>query len=182
MIREAAREDVPAILDIYNEAVVNSTASYDLAPVTLEDRLAWFDEKTAHGWPILVAVEDGEVVGWGTYGPFRAKPGYRFTVEHSVYVKAGRRGGGLGKRLLSALIERARAEGRHVLIAGVDAENEASLRFHETLGFERVAHFREIGRKFGRWLDLVFLQLLLEDAQAESSNPVSSHSSARSLD
>ncbi|PYE56635.1 GNAT family N-acetyltransferase [Deinococcus yavapaiensis] len=176
MLRLATREDVPAILEIYNDAVVNSTASYDLAPVSLEDRLAWFDEKTGHDWPILVAIEDGDVIGWGTYGPFRAKPGYRFTVEHSVYVKAARRGGGIGTELLRALIERARSEGRHVMIAGVDAHNEASLRFHEALGFKRVAHFREIGRKFGRWLDLVFLQLLLEDAKAESSASVSSDS------
>ncbi|NTY02152.1 GNAT family N-acetyltransferase [Deinococcus sp. JMULE3] len=160
-VRAAARADVPAITDIYNHAVEHTTASYDLEPVTLESRLDWFDEKTAHGWPVWVAVSGEEVVGWATFGPFRAKPGYRFTAEHSVYVRDGLRGQGVGGALMLPLIEEARARGLHSLIGGVDAENAGSLAFHERLGFTPVAHFRQVGHKFGRWLDLVFVQRLL---------------------
>ena len=100
-------------------------------------------------------------MGWATFGPFRAKPGYRFTAEHSVYVRDGLRGRGVGRALMLPLIAEARARGLHSLVGGVDAGNAGSLAFHERLGFERVAHFREVGHKFGRWLDLVFLQLPL---------------------
>jgi phosphinothricin acetyltransferase len=113
------------------------------------------------GYPVLVAVEEGVVVGFASFGDFRASPGYRYTVEHSVHVRAGRRGSGLGQALMLPLIARARALGKHVMMAGVDADNAGSIRFHERLGFERVGHLREVGYKFGRRLDLVFLQRLL---------------------
>jgi L-amino acid N-acyltransferase len=171
-IRTAARADVPAILDIYNEAVMNTTASYDLEAVSLESRLSWFDDKQASRRPVWVigrgvSGEGGEVLGWSTYGDFRAKPGYRYSAEHSVYVAAQARGQGLGRLLMAPVIEHARAAGIHVLIGGVDASNAASIGLHLSLGFEQVAHFRQVGRKFGRWLDLAFLQLLLDGGERE---------------
>ena len=162
-VRLATRADVPAILDIYNEAVLNTTASYDLEPVSLASRLEWFDEKTEHGHPVFVAERGDEVLGWAAYGPFRAKPGYRYSAEHSVYVAAGSRGQGLGRALMRPVIEHARAAGMHVLIGGVDASNAASIGLHLSLGFEQVAHFRQVGRKFDRWLDLAFVQLVLDE-------------------
>ena len=167
LIRPATREDVPALLDIYNWAVLNTTASYDHAPVSLEERQRWFDEKRAGGWPVLVAEDAGRVLGWSTYGPFRAKVGYRHSVEHSVYVAPEVQGRGLGSALLTPLIEGARAEGRHVMIAGVDAENALSLRFHERHGFRPVGRFSQVGHKFGRWLDLIFLERRLDDGPPE---------------
>ncbi|ASN81486.1 GNAT family N-acetyltransferase [Deinococcus ficus] len=161
-LRPAVHADLSAILEIYNHAVVHTTASYDLEPVTLASREAWFAHKQAGGWPVLVAVEGGEVTGWATYGPYREKAGYARTVEHSVYVREGHRGAGTGRRLMEALIAQAGADGLHVMIGGVDADNAASIAFHERLGFERVAHLKQVGRKFDRWLDLVFLQRLLD--------------------
>ena len=166
-VRPATRADVPAILDIYNHAVLHTTASYDLEPVSLQSRLEWFDHKQAGGWPVLVAVGGGEVGGWATFGPFREKPGYRFTAEHSVYVRGGLRGQGLGRALLETLIVEAHGRGLHTLIGGVDADNAGSIAFHGRLGFTQVAHFRQVGHKFGRWLDLVFLQLTLEHSPPE---------------
>ena len=164
-VRLATRADVPAILGIYNEAVLNTTASYDLEPVSLESRLAWYDEKQEHGRPVWVVERSGKVLGWSTYGEFRAKPGYRYSAEHSVYVAATSRGQGLGQALMRPVIEHARAAGMHVLIGGVDASNAASIGLHLSLGFEQVAHFRQVGRKFDRWLDLAFMQLLLDGGE-----------------
>lgn len=113
---------------------------------------------------MLVAVKGEQVVGWSTYGSFRDKPGYRYSVEHSVYVAPDLQGVGVGGALMRPLLRQATHDGHHVMIAGVDAENAGSLRFHERLGFSQVAHFRQVGHKFGRWLDLVFLQCLLEPA------------------
>lgn len=164
-VREARAEDQAAMLAIYNDVVATSTAIFRDTPTTLEERLAWWEARTAQGYPVLVAVEDGEVVGFASFGDFRAWPGYRFTVEHSVHVRADRRGHGIGQALMRPLLARAAALGKHVMIAGVDAANEGSLRFHERLGFERVAHLREVGFKFDRWLDLVFLQRTLDGLQ-----------------
>jgi L-amino acid N-acyltransferase len=166
-VRPAVHADVPAILDIYNHAVLHTTASYDLEPQALETRLVWFDLRMQEGWPVLVAEVGGRVVGWSTYGRFRDKPGYRHTVEHSVYIAPDVQATGLGTALMGPLIEQARQGGYHVMIAGVDADNVGSLRFHERLGFVQVAHFRQVGHKFGRWLDLVFLQLTLEQVEPE---------------
>ena len=161
-VRPATRADVPAILEIYNHAVLHTTASYDLEPQALEARLAWFDLRVQEGWPVLVAAQESRVIGWSTYGRFRDKPGYRRSVEHSVYVAPDVQGAGIGTALMGPLILHARQGGHHVMIAGVDADNAGSLCFHERLGFVQVAHFRQVGHKFGRWLDLVFLQLMLE--------------------
>jgi L-amino acid N-acyltransferase len=160
-IRDAKEADLPGLLEIYNDIIATSTAVYSYTPVTLEDRREWWKARVALGFPVLIAADASGVVGFSTFGDFRAWPGYRFTVEHSVHIRAGLRGRGIGQQLLSALFPRASALGKHVMIAGVDAENTASIRFHERLGFERVAHLREVGFKFDRWLDLVFLQRLI---------------------
>lgn len=161
-IRPALPADLPAILAIYNDAVLHTTASYDLEPNTLAQRSAWYEARISQGLPVLVAEQAGEVVGFGSYGPFRDKPGYRFTVEHSVYVATGRRGQGIGRTLLGELIRLARAASMHAMIGGIDAENEGSLHFHLAMGFVEVARFREVGHKFGRWLDIIFVELILD--------------------
>jgi len=157
-IRDAGEPDLPGLLAIYNDVIATSTAVYSYLPVTLEDRLQWWRTRVASGYPVLVATDQSAILGFATFGDFRAWPGYRFTVEHSVHVRADRRGQGIGKRLVEALFPRAAALGKHVMVAGVDAANAASIRFHERLGFEQVGHLREVGYKFDRWLDLVFLQ------------------------
>jgi L-amino acid N-acyltransferase YncA len=160
-IRDANDDDVPGILAIYNDVIATSTAVYREDPATLDDRQQWFAARRTQGYPILVAADDSDIVGFATYGDFRPWPGYRFSVEHTVHVRADQRGRGVGTALMRVLVERAVDQGKHVMIGGVDADNEASLRFHERLGFERVAHLRQVGFKFGRWLDLVFLQRIL---------------------
>jgi L-amino acid N-acyltransferase len=158
-IRDARAEDVPAILAIYNDVVATSTAIYRDLPTTLEERLNWFHDRVSHGFPVLVAEDDTPaILGFASFGDFRVGTGYRFTVEHSVHVHSGRRGGGIGAALMATLIERAIQAGKHVMVGGVDAANEQSIRFHERLGFERVGHLKQVGYKFDRWLDLVFLQ------------------------
>jgi phosphinothricin acetyltransferase len=161
-IRDAREEDLAGILVIYNDVIATSTAIYTEAASTLDDRRAWWQARVALGYPVLVATDETGIVGFATFGDFRAWPGYRYTVEHSVHVRADRRAHGVGRRLMDALLPRASALGKHVMIAGVDADNAGSLRFHERLGFERVAHFKEVGFKFDRWLDLVFLQRWLD--------------------
>jgi L-amino acid N-acyltransferase len=161
-IRDAIESDLPGLLAIYNEVIATSTAVYSYLPVTLEDRTQWWHARVGQGYPVLVAVNGSGVLGFSTFGDFRAWPGYRFTVEHSVHVRSDSRGQGVGRELVKALFPRATALGKHVMIAGVDAANEASIRFHERLGFEKAAHLREVGHKFDRWLDLVFLQRWIE--------------------
>jgi L-amino acid N-acyltransferase len=160
-IRDAGVDDLPGLLAIYNEVIATSTAIYTEQPATLDDRVTWWNARIAQGYPVLVATDGTGVIGFASFGDFRAWPGYRFTVEHSVHVRADRRGGGVGTALMRVLLARATVLGKHVMIAGVDADNQASLQFHERLGFQRVAHFSQVGFKFGRWLDLVFLQRLL---------------------
>jgi L-amino acid N-acyltransferase YncA len=162
IIREASEHDLPGILAIYNDVIATSTAAYALTPVALEDRRAWLDGRRALGYPVLVADAQSQIAGFASFGDFRAWPGYRYTVEHSVYVAAGRRGGGIGRRLVETLIPIAAGLGKHVMIGGIDADNTPSIAFHRRLGFEQVAHFREVGHKFGRWLDLVFMQRMLD--------------------
>jgi phosphinothricin acetyltransferase len=162
-IRQARDEHLPGILAIYNQVIENSTAVYAFAPVELTDRKAWLEARRERGFPVLVAVEADEVVGFASYGDWRgAWPGYAFTVEHSIHVREGWRGRGVGKVLLTALLEAAIAQGKHVMIGGIDAQNETSLALHRSLGFEMVARFDEVGHKFGRWLDLVFMQRRLD--------------------
>ncbi|MFT7028411.1 MAG: L-amino acid N-acyltransferase YncA [Paracoccaceae bacterium] len=164
-IIDAAEGHVPGILAIYNQVIATSTAIYTEIPATLADRTAWRAARVTAGFPVLVAVEGDEVLGFASFGEWRgAWPGYRLTVEHSVHVRDGLRGKGVGAALMEALIARGRAGGWHVMLASVDADNAGSIKFHERHGFEAVAHFRQVGVKFDRWLDMVFMQLTLDDA------------------
>jgi L-amino acid N-acyltransferase YncA len=160
-LRDAVEGDLPGILAIYNDVIATSTAVYRDDPASLADRLEWFNARRAQAYPILVAAGDSGILGFASYGDFRSWPGYRFSVEHTVHIHAGERGRGVGTMLMQALIARAIAQDKHVMIGGVDADNEPSLRFHERLGFVRAAHLRQVGFKFGRWLDLVFVQRIL---------------------
>jgi len=160
-IRNAEEKDLPAILAIYNDVIVNTTAVYDYEPHTPAMRLAWFNVKKEQGFPVFVAVENGKVLGLSSIGPFRAWAAYQFSVENSIYVAAEARGKGIGKMLMPPIIDAARQLGMHTMLAGIDASNEASIQLHKDFGFEEVAHFKQVGWKFGRWLDLKFLQLII---------------------
>jgi L-amino acid N-acyltransferase len=150
------------ILSIFNEAIVNSTALYDYKPRTADMMQAWFEAKAKGNFPVIgVQGDGGELMGFASFGSFRAWPAYKYSVEHSVYVDARFRGRGVGRRLLEEVIEAARAQGYHVLIGGIDAANKASLALHERLGFTHCGTIRQVGFKFGRWLDLSFYQLIL---------------------
>ena len=161
IIRNATADDLPGILEIYNHAIINTTAVYSEQPHTLDMRLAWYNDRISNGFPVFVAEINGAVAGFSTFGHFRAWPCYRYTVEHSVYVHIDHRGKGLSKLLLQPLIDRAREMGLHAMVAGIDGENEVSYRLHQSFGFAEVAHFKEVGFKFGRWLDLKFMELTL---------------------
>jgi L-amino acid N-acyltransferase len=160
-IRDARETDLAAILAIYNDAVLTTTAVYDYKPRSDEQQAAWFQAKREQNLPVLVAEEGSTITGFASYGPFRPWPAYLHSVENSLYVAPEQRGRGIGSALLPGLIQRAAERGLHTMIAGVDATNEASLRLHAKFGFVRVAQFREVGWKFERWLDLAFLQLML---------------------
>ncbi len=160
-IRYAVENDLPQILAIYNEVIVNTTAVYDYEPHTLAMRQQWFNTKKEQGLPIFVAEEDGNVIGLSSIGPFRAWAAYQYSVENSVYVAAVARGKGAGKLLIPPLIQASKELKMHTIIASIDASNEASLQLHRHFGFEEVAHFKQVGWKFGRWLDLKFLQLII---------------------
>ena len=161
-IRLAAKEDLPGILEIYNDIIMRTTAVYDYHPHTLSMREAWFDAKQKDQLPVFLAEAYGQVLGFSSIGPFRAWAAYQYSVENSIYVAAGMRGKGIGRLLLEPLVEAAKQRKLHTIIAGIDASNEASLKLHQAYGFVEVAHFKEVGFKFGRWLDLKFLQLILD--------------------
>ncbi len=163
IIRPAQASDLPAITEIFNEAGVGTTASYALDPVSVDDRRAWWEQRTAAGFPVLVLEDDGEVVGYASYAQFRPLAGYARTMEHSVYVTSNRRAAGGGRMLMQALIDYARGRGVHVMIGVVDGANEDSLAFHRRLGFEESGRLPEVGRKFDRWLDVVFVTRILDD-------------------
>jgi L-amino acid N-acyltransferase YncA len=163
LIRDAGEEDLPGILAIYNEVMATSTAIFSDRPSTLNERKSWWESRRAQGYPVLVAVDGVSVLGFGSFGDFRSWPGYRYTVEHSVHVAAQVRGRGTGTALVQELLLRATVLGKHVMVAGIDAANTGSIRLHERLGFTQVGLLHEVGRKFDRWLDLVFLQKQLQD-------------------
>jgi len=167
-IRPARREDVPAILEIYNDAVLTTTATYDYEPRTLQHRMQWFDDHQTIGFPIFVAEDDaGQIVGWSALNRYHDRAGYRFTSENSVYIAANSRGQGIGKLLLAPLIESAKQIGLRAIIAVIDAENAASIRLHARFGFVEVGRFPKVGFKFGRWLDVAYMELLLPEPGAE---------------
>jgi len=151
-----------AITDILNEAIINSTALYEYAPRPPERMTAWFETKQAGGHPVIGAMDpQGRLLGFASYGPFRAFPAFKYTVEHSVYVHRDHRGLGVGRQLLGAIVSAAEANGLHAVIGAIDADNGGSIALHESMGFVNVGRLPQVGFKFGRWLDLVLLQRTL---------------------
>ncbi|MPQ70648.1 MULTISPECIES: GNAT family N-acetyltransferase [Pseudomonas] len=162
VIRDAVHADLPAIRDIYNDAVLNTTAIWNEQPVDLGNRQAWFSTRQGQAYPILVIVDSADtVLGYASFGDWRPFEGFRHTVEHSVYVRSDQRGNGLGPQLMAVLIERARDCGKHVMVAAIESGNAASIRLHERQGFTITGQMPQVGVKFGRWLDLTFMQLTL---------------------
>jgi L-amino acid N-acyltransferase YncA len=173
LIRDADHHDLPGILEIHNEAVLNTTAIWDEETVDVEDRREWLEARHRAGYPVLVAVysgeasddddaeSDGRVAGYASYGVWRAKSGYRYTVENSVYVHVDHHRKGIASQLMAELIERARAGSVHVMVASIESGNTTSIALHERFGFRTVAVMPEVGMKFGRWLDMTFMQLTL---------------------
>jgi L-amino acid N-acyltransferase YncA len=168
-IGDAVEADLPGILAIQNHAIAETTAVWSYDPVTLESRIAWLADRRAQGFPVLAARGDGELLGFASYGPFRAWDAYRHTVENSVYVRSDIHRQGVGRLLLSALVERARAQDLHVMIAGIEAGNTASIALHARLGFYEAGRLAQVGAKFGRWMDLVLMQLALSNAPSPSA-------------
>lgn len=165
IIRDAREADLQAITDLYNAWIPTQTITWTETPATYEERAAWFECQCREGLPVLVAEDAEEVVGFTCYEPFRGEgkwPGYRYTAELSIHVREDSWGRGIGRALIEGLVERARAAEIHVLVAAIDGENAASMRFHARLGFVEVARLPETGRKFGRWLDLVLMQRILD--------------------
>lgn len=161
-IRPAQEHDIQTITNIYNDAVLNTTAIWNDTTVTVDDRLAWLHHHQKKNEPVLVITNThNHVLGFATFGPWRSFDGYRHTVEHSVYVNKTQRGQGLGRKLLTALIEEARQRNKHVMVAGIEANNTSSITLHQKMGFVQTALMPQVGIKFDTWLDLIFLQLVL---------------------
>ncbi len=160
-IRNAHEDDLAPILGIYNDVILTTTAVYSEQPHTLKMRQDWYHDRIKNNFPVFVADIEGVVAGFSSFGHFRIWPCYRYTVEISVYVAKGFRGKGISKLLLQSLIDRAREMNIHAVLAGISADNEVSLNLHRSFGFVEVADIKEVGYKFGRWLDLKFLELLL---------------------
>ncbi len=168
LIRDAREDDLPAILSIHNDEILHGTAIWWRDPVDLANRRALLATQRAKSYPYLVAEADGRVAGYASFGEFRPQDGYDRTVETSLYVHPNHRGRGVAAALMPALIEAARHLGKHAMVGGIDATNEASLRLHRRFGFVETGRLPQVGFKFGRYLDLVFMQLLLD---ATSSVP-----------
>jgi phosphinothricin acetyltransferase len=161
-VRAATADDLESILAIYNQSITTTTSVFSYEPHTLAMRRVWLIEKQTDGFPVLVAFEGVEIAGFATYGPFRAWPAYKYTVENSVHVAEAFRRRGVARALMTALVADARQRDYHAIVAGIVSDNDASLALHTSLGFTEVAHFREVGYKFGQWRDLKFMELLLE--------------------
>jgi L-amino acid N-acyltransferase len=161
IIRQATTNDMISVLEIVNYEILNTTAIWDYDIRTLQQQIQILNEKTDHNFPFLVAEKESAIVGFGTYGTFRYKIGYRFTVEHSVYVHKDYHGNRIGSMLIKELIKIAKNQKLHTMIGVIDSENQGSIIFHQKLGFEIVGHIKQTGYKFDRWLDSVFVQLLL---------------------
>lgn len=162
ILRQATLTDLDKILNIVNHSILHTTANYSYEIQDLEAQKKWFEDKKVKNLPVIVADLDNEVVGFGSYGQFREKIGYQYTVEHSVYVVDHVIGKGIGSKLLTELIRLAKEQGYHVMIGAIDADNAGSISFHEKFGFVATGTIREVGYKFDHWLDLVFMQLILK--------------------
>ncbi len=160
-IRDATEADLPQILAITNAAILETTAVWNNTLATLEARGAWMRDRQGRGFPVLVAEDNGQVLGFASFGDFRPFEGYLHTVEHSIYVATSAHRRGVGSALLATLVERATAMGKHVIVGGIEAGNVASLALHARAGFVETGRMPEVGQKFGRWLDLVFMQKML---------------------
>ncbi len=160
-VRNATEEDLREILEIYNDIIINTTAVYDYEPHTLQMRKEWFETKKKDGFPVFVAEEEGRIAGFSSFGNFANWAAYKYCVENSVYVSSAYRGKGIGRLLLERLIVSAKGLNKHCIVARIDATNEASLALHKKFGFVEAGHLKEVGYKFGRWLDLKFLELIL---------------------
>jgi L-amino acid N-acyltransferase YncA len=164
-IKDATLEDATGITSIYNDAVLNTTAIWNDNVVEVSNRIDWIIERKKQAYPVLVAQDhSGNVLGYASFGDWRAFEGYKHTVEHSIYVRGDARGKGVGKQLLGCLIERARQLNKHVMVAGIEASNAPSIALHKGFGFVQTGLLPEVGTKFGKWLDLAFLQLILKSA------------------
>ena len=162
IIRPATLADLESILEIVNHAILHTTANYSYEPQTHEMQRQWFLDKQHHKFPVIVAEYENQVIGYGAYGTFREKIGYQYTVEHSVYVTENHYGKGVGKLLLSELIRIAQMQNLHVMIGAIDASNAESIAFHRKFGFKECGVIHQAGFKFGKWLDLLFMQLILK--------------------
>jgi phosphinothricin acetyltransferase len=161
-IAECTFEQAPEILAIFNESIANSTALYDYQPRTMANMETWFETKRKGNFPVIGAFDtDGKLTGFASYGTFRAWPAYKYSIEHSVYVRKENRGQGLGKLLLCEIVEAAKKQEYHTIIGVIDAANETSIQLHRRAGFSECAHIQQAGYKFGRWLDVVYYQLML---------------------
>ncbi|HEY8890973.1 MAG TPA: GNAT family N-acetyltransferase [Clostridium sp.] len=170
MIREATQNDLIDILEIYNDAILNTTAIYDYKAHTIEDRILWYQNKKQEGYPILVDEENNRVIGFATFGPFREWPAYKYTIEHSIYVNGNCRNKGIGTLLAKEVIRISNEMGFATMVAGIDESNEKSIKLHKKLGFEYSGKINKAGFKFGKWLNLVFYQLELKGP----NNPIES--------
>ena len=168
-IKPCTEKQLSEILDIFNDAILHSTALYDYKTRTMETMHAWYADKVNHNYPIVGAFDENNLLlGFATYGMFRVRPAYKYTVEHSVYVRPDRRGEGIGKILLKEIIKKAEEQDFHVMVGVIDASNSVSLKLHENEGFVLTGVMKEVGYKFGKWLDASFYQLTLKTPE----NPV----------
>lgn len=161
MIRESSEKDLKDILEIYNDAILNTTSIYAYKIQNLEEKKQWYEKKKQDGYPLLVFEESGRVVGFATFGPFREWPAYKYTIEHSIYVHKDYRNKGIATRLMKEIIKIANKREYATLVAGIDAANEVSIKMHEKMGFKYSGTVTKAGFKFGKWLDLAFYQLNL---------------------
>lgn len=170
-LKPCTEKQLPEILNIFNDAILNSTALYDYKIRNIETMNAWYADKTSHNSPIIGAFdEEGTLLGFATYGMFRIRPAYKYTVEHSVYVRSDKRGLGLGKVLLKEIIIKAEEQNFHVLVGVIDASNDVSIKLHENEGFKLTGIIKEVGYKFGKWLDAAFYQLILKTPENPSDD------------
>lgn len=161
MIREASENDLKSILEIYNDAILNTTAIYAYKIQTLKEKKQWYEKKKQDGYPLLIFEENDKVVGFATFGPFREWPAYKYTIEHSIYVHKDYRKRGIATKLMKEIIKIANKREYATLVAGIDAANEGSIKMHEKMGFKYSGTVTKAGFKFGKWLDLAFYQLNL---------------------